>query len=144
MSFYSCTNTPDELLDRVNSANHFKQFGRVYRISLRQKQKICCVDYGTKENALKAIECGNVYRNQPFNIKLVETQPAPKRPVVPQEKVFTRRKEEKDPDWPNDAELQSELDALGEIVPHQHLFRSLITDDSPAAIEPVPVVKKSK
>ncbi|XP_044729287.1 uncharacterized protein LOC123292639 [Chrysoperla carnea] len=108
----SCTEVPEALLQKTNALNYFNQFGRIVKITFRLKSKGCIVDYDCEDAVFDAIDNGGCYDQNYFTI----------RPYF--YKKVKKLSESKDPDWPEDPELKAELDALSEIVPHQHVFRS--------------------
>lgn len=72
MNFYSCTNIPEEFLDKSIAKKHFSQFGAIKNFSLRPKNFSCSVEFENEEEAEMAKEEGNIYNNYEFDIEYTE------------------------------------------------------------------------
>ncbi|XP_063706496.1 protein xmas [Culicoides brevitarsis] len=73
----TCTNIPEEFLDKSVAKKHFGQFGTIKSFSLRPKNYSCSVEFENAEEAEVAKENGYIYNDHEFEIEFTEESRSP-------------------------------------------------------------------
>lgn len=107
---------PQELLLKNNTTEYFSSFGRVTKIVVKPKRRICIIEYNTEKSVQLALAHAGEYNGFKFNVFRESSQPIVKK---------KRTKKEEDPDWTCDPEVQEELKAMGgdAIIPKKYNLR---------------------
>ncbi|GLV43213.1 xmas [Carabus blaptoides fortunei] len=102
----SCFNVPEALMDKTVAKHHFQRFGKVLRIRLKPKQKICIVEFSNELDAQRALKESGYFEDKVFRTSWtkyknssVETKIGP-------------RSRNPDPDWTMDPDVRAELEAM--------------------------------
>lgn len=93
---------PQELLLKSTAKQYFSQYGRIQRVIIKHKSRICVVEYATEKGMQLALTRAGEYNGQTFKVE------RDFRPIVKKK----RTKKETDPDWTLDPDVQHELEAM--------------------------------
>lgn len=93
---------PQELLLKSTAKQYFSQFGRIQRVIIRHKSRICIVEYATERGMQLALARAGEFNGQTFKVERDFRLLTKKK----------RAKKEEDPDWTLDPEVQEELEAM--------------------------------
>lgn len=96
---------PPELLLKNAAKQYFSQFGRIQRLVVRYKSRVCSVEYATEKGMQRALEKAGNYQGRTFPVEQVVKKVVKRKP---------REKKEQDPDWTLDPNVQEELKAMEE------------------------------
>lgn len=98
--FLRCTKVPNDFfVNKALTKQHFRKFGKIKRMILKPKQRICICEYFDNASFLKALRKAGEYNGMVF--KVVQDTSKPKKQI-----------KDPDPDWPIDPDIQAELDAM--------------------------------
>lgn len=102
---FSCTNVPYQLLQRNTAKEYFAQFGKIIRMILKPKSRVCVIEYDNSDSVQLALHHGGDYYGQKFSVQHEVA-------VVKKKRV---PKELQDLDWIEtlDPEIREELRAMG-------------------------------
>lgn len=112
----SCTDVPQELLLKSNAKQYFSNFGRITRMVLKPKSRVCIIEYSTEKSVQLALRHAGEYNGFKFSVSRESSRPVAKK---------KRIKKEEDPDWTIDPEVQEELKAMGTnvVIPKKYNLR---------------------
>lgn len=57
---------PEALLDKTVAKHHFQRFGKVLRIRLKPKQKMCVVEFSNEADAQRALKESGYFEDKAF------------------------------------------------------------------------------
>ncbi|KAJ8922913.1 hypothetical protein NQ315_001455 [Exocentrus adspersus] len=119
-----CTNYPsDFILDKNLAKEYFRQFGKLRRLTFRPKQRICTVEYTTRDGYLNALNNSGEYKGAIFKVS------SEKSPETKKRKAKSAR-----PIWVEDDEVNAELAAMSGLASENYSFSEEV-DTSGGLIE---------
>lgn len=126
------------MLLKSTSKEYFSQFGRIVRMVLKPKIRVCIIEYDNNDSLELALAHAGDFNGHKFDV-VREPCPAMKK---------KHTKQDEDPDWDFDPEVQEELKAMGGIFgpPKKYNLRPehMQVDQVTEPVKQKEIVKKSK
>ncbi|XP_053609649.1 uncharacterized protein xmas [Plodia interpunctella] len=121
----TCSNVPEALFDATESKKHFTKFGRVHKIRLFPKRRMCIIEYDQPTSAERALLNAGAFEGAMFDVTRTKAR------------IRKKSKKDDDPDWVPDSDLEEELAAMSGGPTHR------VPRQKPMEVE-LPEVKISK
>lgn len=126
------------MLLKSTSKEYFSQFGRIVRMVLKPKSRVCIIEYDNDDSVQLALAHAGDFNGHKFDVAR-EPRPAVKK---------KRTKQEEDPDWALDPDVQEELKAMGGNFGPARNYNlrpeHMQVDQVPEPVKQKEIIKKSK